>query len=318
MRRRLKVGFVLAAVLVATGALAQTTDLLKPNLVSVGGRRMNLQCLGRGEPAVVFDQGWGGTILDWAKIAGPVRDFTRACFYDRAGEGRSDPSDHPATVRNITDDLHALLRAGGVRGPVVLVGHSLGGLYASAYADRFPGEVAGLVLVDPAFAGQNDDPASKALNAAINQRQRKELATCADLARQGHLSRAEPHDCFSSNPPYSPEEIAYLLPAFVKPFRWEALASELGRTDEEFAFTRSWGDMPVTVLTRDRFPATPGESEGARAKGEARWRSGHDELAARSTRGRSIIVANSGHYIQQDQPQAVVDAIRQVVDATKR
>jgi len=317
----LAIGMVGSSAQAQSAMTAGSPELLKPHRIDIGGgRRMNLQCIGRGSPTVVFDQGWGGTILDWAKVQKAVSGLTRACFYDRAGEGWSDPSGRAATVLNVTDDLHALLRRAGVRGPIVLVGHSLGGLYATAYADRFAAQVGGLVLVEPAFAGQDDDPkdpAEQKLEDDLAKRQKDALAACAAAARLGELSPADPHHCFDPKPPFTPAEIGYLLPAYVKPLRWEAMASELGRGDEEFRLARPWGDKPVVVLTRDQFPAAPGQSEAARAAGEALWRHGHDQLAARTSRGRSVTVRGAGHYIQQDQPQAVIDAIREVVDEVR-
>jgi pimeloyl-ACP methyl ester carboxylesterase len=277
---------------------------------------MNLQCVGKGAPTVIFSQGWGGTILDWAKVQPTVSGFTRACFYDRAGEGYSDPANRPATPQNVTDDLHALLHAARISGPVVLVGHSLGGLYVTLYADRFLDEVSGLVLVDSSFSGQDDVPETDAEKAALDaalKGQAHAVAACTAHARAGELSLADPHHCFEAKPPFSAAEIAYLLPAYLKPFRWEAMASEQGHLDEERPFARPWGDRPVIALTRDHFPAAPGQSEASCQANADHWKEGHDQLAARSSRGSSIVVANSNHYIQNDQPQAVAEAIRKVV-----
>jgi pimeloyl-ACP methyl ester carboxylesterase len=201
------------------------------------------------------------------------------------------------------------------------VGHSLGGLYATLYADRFPDEVAGLVLVDPSFAGQDDlasTPEEKAASAAAARKQSDYLAACAEFARRHELSRAEPHHCFDSDIPLPEPQIAYALPAYLKPFRWEAMASELGRTTDERAFARSWGEKPVIVLTHDFSIPNPGETESDRRTRGASVTAGHEALAARSKRGESIIVAHAGHYIQNDQPQAVIDAIRKVVSDVRR
>jgi len=207
----LALGLLGAQTRAQSGMTAGSPELLKPHQVDVGGgRRMNIQCIGSGSPTVVFDQGWGGTVLDWAKVQKAVSGMTRACFYDRAGEGWSDPAVRPATVLNVTDDLHTLLHRANVRDPIVLVGHSLGGVYATVYIDRFPAKVGGLVLVDPAFAGQDDDPksaAEKALEDGLGRRQGEALAACAAFARQGQLSPADPHHCFDSKPPFTPAEI---------------------------------------------------------------------------------------------------------------
>src|ERR1700742_204571 len=141
----------------ATSSANTEREFALKHLVDIGGgRHLNMVCMGTGSPTVVFLQGSGSDITDWRKVREPVAVLTRECFYDRANLGYSDPSDKPTTAENVTDDLHALLRAAGIKTPVVLVGHSLGGLYATYYADKFLPDVAGLVLVDPSFAGQFD------------------------------------------------------------------------------------------------------------------------------------------------------------------
>lgn len=306
---------------------AGSPDMAKRNLVEIGdGRRMNVVCIGKGSPVVVFEYGLGGHILRWQKVQAPVSATTRACFYDRAGYGYSDPSPKPRTADNIVDDLHGLLLKAGVAEPVVLVGASLGGLYATLYADRYPSEVAGLVLVDPSFAGQEVYPQAS----AELQRDQEELAEeereakrCAALARNGKLSESDPHDCFELLPGRTRYEIDYLMDQFCKPFRYESRMSEArafreGTDDsadslEERRAARSFGSMPVIVLTRGASAAPEGVNAEEMKRDEARWLDGHNRLVARSSRGESIIVAGAGHEIELDNPEAVDAAILKVV-----
>jgi alpha/beta hydrolase family protein len=127
----------------------KSSNVLKGTGVDIGGRHLNLVCNGQGDPTVVFLQSLGGGITAWDKVRASVSAFTRTCFYDRAGFGYSDPATQPSSADNETNDLHALLKRAPVKRPIILVGHSLGGLYATLYADKFPDEVGGLVLVDP-------------------------------------------------------------------------------------------------------------------------------------------------------------------------
>lgn len=295
---------------------AGSPKLLEKNLVDVGGRRLNLVCIGKGSPTVVFDQAWAGTILDWQYVQEDVSKLTRACFYDRAGEGYSDAAGRPGTPQYATDDLRALIHRAGLGEPVVLVGHSLGGLNATLYMDRFFDEVAGLVLVDPGFAGQDDVPVPE-VDAAVLARMRTEvldrMSACEALAREGRLSLDESHGCFRRGLPYyTSAEAAHVLPTFQRPERWAALKSQQGQMDTAAPFARRWADKPVIVLTRDKY-AFPTLSADAGRAYEDRWKKGHADLAARSTRGRQTIVPNSRHYIQAEQPAAVVAAIREVL-----
>jgi pimeloyl-ACP methyl ester carboxylesterase len=323
---------LISALLSPVAAIAQTSagspELLGKNLVDIGGgRRMNIVCIGQGSPTIVFDYGMGEHILVWQKVQAPVSAITKACFYDRAGYGFSDPSDGPMTADNVTDDLHALLHAAGITGPLVLVGHSLGGLYATLYTDKFPSQVAGLVLIDPSFAGQ--EPA--AWGADEKQRIKPEFErlltntkACADLARAGKLSQSDSHGCFQLAPVRTPAETAYLMQSFLKPFRYESAISEAeshsalatGRNEdslEEERAARPFGVRPVIVLTGSVYPPDPYETPAMEKAFYDNWKAGHDRLAARSTGGQSIVVSQAGHSIQLDQPQQVIAAMRTVI-----
>ena len=307
---------------------AGTQELIAKNLVDIGGgRRLNMVCTGSGSPTLVFDTGLGGNILNWQKVQVPASQITRACFYDRAGYGYSDPTPDSMTADNITNDLHALLQHAGVSGPVVLVAVSIAGTYATLYTDKFPSQVAGLVLIEPTSAdyGKGWYSAEQLSLAKANDEQgRAHQRACADLARAGKLTAAEPHDCFAFAKGRTPAEIAYLTEVFTKPFRYEALLNEIQSTEsftdqsdedslEEKRVAASFGDRPVVVLTRSNFPPEPNATPADMKKRQDGWKAGHDRLAARSTRGESIVVPNSGHFIMVDQPDAVVDAIRKVV-----
>lgn len=114
-----------------------------------GGRKLHLYCTGAGSPTVVLDAGLGNDWSSWRLVQPRVAAFTRVCAYDRAGLGESDPAPAgPCTSADAVADLHALLGAVGRRGPYVLVGHSSGGHNVRLFAATYPGEVAGLVLVD--------------------------------------------------------------------------------------------------------------------------------------------------------------------------
>jgi len=129
--------------------------------VDIGGRTLNIACSGEGSPAVIIMPGAGGRFggyggYNWRKVQPEIAKLTRVCWYDRAGEGWSDPPPAPPTIASITNDLHELLQRAPVPGPYIPVGHSIGGDFARIYAGRFPAEVAGLALVDSANPDQNE------------------------------------------------------------------------------------------------------------------------------------------------------------------
>jgi pimeloyl-ACP methyl ester carboxylesterase len=189
------------------------------------------------------------------------------------------------------------------------------------------------VLIDPSFAEQDKGETADELakDAASFRENVAQFRACARLARSGAL-RSERHDeCFAFAPERTPREKSFLTYQMVRPARYETMASEAesqhsadGRSDvnsgQEISARRSFGSMPVTVLTAalaaDTITSTP-----ERALAERNWRSwkaGHDALAARSGQGRSLVVPDSGHFIQLDQPSALHSAISEMVKAVRK
>lgn len=325
---------VLLTQLAAAGAVQPQdrgldTRLSAPNFVEVGaGRRLNVFCIGEGSPTVVFEQGGEGNIANWKAVQPAISVVTRTCFYDRASFGYSDPADKAVTALNVTDDLRALLRAQNIDGPVILVGHSIGGFYATVYAGRFPEDVAGLVLVDPGFSGQElwRTPEDRRLDLPQIQRGEQGLLNCAGLARAGALSQETLRNkgCFPVSDQLPPGETRYLLYAVTRPNWYEAEYSQslnfFSRDEDlsvsqgqEVAVRRPFGDLPLEVLSAATPPASSWrDAERSRVAGQ-HWQDGHRRLAERSTRGRWVIVQHAGHFIQLDQPQVVISAIERVI-----
>lgn len=148
--------------LLCAGAVYQWEELrrdrrLNPmpgRLVDVGGYRLHIDCTGEGSPTVVLESGLGATWLAWYRVQPLLAPFTRVCSYDRAGMGWSDASPKPRTAKVIAEELHRLLQNAGIRGPYVLVGHSLGGMYVRLFARLYPEEASALVLVDSSVPHQ--------------------------------------------------------------------------------------------------------------------------------------------------------------------
>src|SRR5262245_52057806 len=116
--------------------------------IGIGGYRLHLNCSGNKGPTVVLIAGAGDFSFDWGLVQPGIAQFARVCSYDRAGFAWSDPGPTPRTMKQEAFELHLLLAAAGIKGPYLLVGHSLGGLIARVYFDQYPQEVAGIVLVD--------------------------------------------------------------------------------------------------------------------------------------------------------------------------
>jgi pimeloyl-ACP methyl ester carboxylesterase len=234
--------------------------------VDIGGRRLHASCTGEGSPTVILEAGFGDASMTWKAVQPAVAEFTRVCSYDRAGYGRSDPDPgtEMRTSRSVVEDLSRLLRAAGVDGPYVLVGHSFGGAYMRLFASRFPQDTVGMVLVDATHEDQFARFEAAGLLEALppaGSRERAEIVTSLDEVRQA---------------------------------LWRA-------------------DVPLVVLSHGRRFPWPGASEEVATRVEAAWLELQRELASRSPRGRLVIAGRSGHYVHIDEPELVIEAIRDVV-----
>ena len=118
-------------------------------LISVGAHRLYIECLGAGSPTVVLDAGGEPHRRAWDRVLNATQAFTRICIYDRAGTGSSENAPVPRTSRQVVDELRTLLVNAGLTGPFILAGHAFGGLNVRLHASHYPGDVAGLVLLNP-------------------------------------------------------------------------------------------------------------------------------------------------------------------------
>ena len=302
------------------------------------GRRINRYCIGQGRVPVVFSSGLSDWSSIWALVQPAIGQRTRACSYDRAGLGYSDPAHRPATPIAAVEDLHALLHRSGTALPAVLVGHSMGGFYAKLYAALYPADVAGLVLVDPAeernFARSADALSTKFGRLAALRYQLQfhtdlaeataSYAECADAARAHEMDPASPlyGRCTDPvRPRLGPAIAAARQSIQVRSAYQSAQASEIANSpymyhgDDDayrsiFAGDHTFGSRPLIVLSRSLFDQ---QDEGETME-HFQDVTLHQQTAALSMRGVHRVVPNTHHNIQIDQPKVVVDAINEVLN----
>src|SRR5215204_4142639 len=283
-------------------------------LVDVGGYSLHLYCTGEPRaPTVVMDSGLGGTVLDWQLVQPEVAEFARVCTYDRAAMGWSERGAQPRTSQQFVEELHALLTNAGVEGPYVLVGHSLGGVNVQLYASQYPDEVAGMVLVDSALTDLDVLPLSESLQPSPVL-----LKTLAPIG----VTRL-PYTLWGETPGNTSPDLEDEQAAITSHAKdiYE-VADELSLLEESFkqqlAATVSLGDKPLIVLTAGplQLAGTGLSEEQIEQMDEAHTRT-QAVLTQGSQNSEQIIAEDSGHYIQVEQPDFVIDAIRQVVEAAR-
>jgi pimeloyl-ACP methyl ester carboxylesterase len=325
------------------GTVAPEVYLHPQRLVAVeGARRINLYCEGTGSPTVVFDAGAGENMMVWRHVQGRIATVTRACAYDRAGYGFSDSATRASDAKNTADDLHRLLSAAGIATPIVYVGHSAAGLYGALLVAEHPRDVAGVVLVDPAFA-HSEQRTMAAFTPADRAKMRSAYAgvldfirDCLARANRGELANPvtkEASACVDTRG-YRDDidetlrkEMARqnaqpkLLTAALSEYGsiWPVAESTTVDDRELDAEPVGFGDRPLVVLIHDgaNDPPPPGFSAGQRAAMEKARVAALFTLAQTSTHGTHIVVEKTSHHIQFDQPQAVIDAVRRVVEAVR-
>ena len=260
-------------------------------LVSIGTHSLHIRCQGQGSQTVVIDTGVGDTLERWETLQSEIAEFAHVCTYDRAGYGSSEPGPLPRHSQRLADELQQLLGNAGIQGPYLLVGHSLGGLTMQVFADRYPNQVAGLILLDPSPRRFITGQAFPELYQMLED-QARELQNLADAAHQ-------------SNDPEAQAQANYL----------EAIAFEhtalIVESASQVAAIESFGDIPLVVIGSG-IPNPAFGSDGAAF--QKFWIEQNQELADKSTNGRFVLAEKSSHYIHEDAPDLVLDAIREMME----
>jgi pimeloyl-ACP methyl ester carboxylesterase len=296
--------------------MAQPREPMPPGqLVDIGGRRLHLNCAGSGSPTMIVENGGGGFSVEWALVQPAVAKFTRICTYDRAGYAWSDRGPVDDGIEQIMDDLNLLLRAARISPPYILVGQSLGCLYARAYQRRFPEQVAGLVFVD----GTHDEDVRMVMNG-------KREPLCL-LSREQLPAAHEQY--LRSVPALKPGRADAppldRLPKVLREARqwaFEKIVREVGWLPNTLTAAESWreefsalrrqrlsvphplGDLPLRVLEREKDSTET-------------WHAQQVQLAGLSAAATLTKAEGSGHMIHLERPDLIVETIRDLISEVR-
>ena len=292
-------------------------------LIDVGGHRLHVTCNGTGRPPVVLEAGIAASSLSWAAVVPSIAAFTRVCTYDRAGLAWSDVPSCARTFDRIVGELATVIARVVPHERCILVGHSFGSFIVRAYAARYPDDVVGLVLVDPAVEWLKPDA-----ERAYRLRRAQHLARIgAGLARVGI-----PRACLAllmSGAPAAPQrfsrlfgktvaqtlgrlvnEVRKLPPALYpvmqafwsEPKCYNAMAEHLAALERDgaaIAQVMSPPEIPAIVISSGNQPQEYIDAQRL--------------LATASQGGRHVIAARSSHWIQFDEPELVTAAVRELL-----
>jgi pimeloyl-ACP methyl ester carboxylesterase len=265
---------------------------------------MHMVCIGEGSPTVILEAGAGHFSATWARVQPMVAQSTRVCAYDRAGYGWSESGPEPRDAEHIAAELHSLLDQAGIDPPYVLVGHSLGGIYARVYDVHYPGEVDGMALVDATHPDNwmRQGESIQALQTAAN------VSTV--LARIGLMRLFFAGQNFAVPEPHN----AALKADIASAQYWDtqrADAAAMEATTAEGRASGELGDLPLAVVAAGEYPDGPGK--------DIKFSLQH-ELAALSTNSSYQEIAGANHIsLVTNEPYArlVSQAILRVVEAAR-
>jgi pimeloyl-ACP methyl ester carboxylesterase len=324
--RSIAIIILLAIVGVGYQLLGMMTDreqFLPPGeLVDVGDYRLHLYCTGKGSPTVVLDAMGLGWSVYWTKIQPAIAEVTRVCSYDRAGFGWSDTGPLPRTGERMAAELHQLLARGGIGGPYLLVGHSLGGFVARLYRHAHPSEVAGIVLVDAGHEAQfGQEPFQKFAAPGKFVFPIVRGMTAVGLTRLlFSLEKLPP--LFTTQESSVPPDVRPLLRFGWMQSRYFKTMAEEGAALEATGMlavrTGSLGDLPVTVVTASGptwWPDLPPNLDPVAFR--EMWLRLQSQLTTLSTESRQVFADHSSHFVNFDQPEVIVAAVRQMIDRVR-
>lgn len=263
-------------------------------LVSIGSHRLQMHLEGKGAPAVVIDAGITDPLDKLRPLQERLARVTQVVIYNRAGYGQSEPGPLPRHAGREAEELKALLDKASVRGPYVLIGHSLGALNMQVFASKYPADVAGLVLLDPpplSFILGRD---YQDLRGMAEKMTAEWQATADSAAKSTDALEKAKSDFF------------------------RMIASEhremFGETARLVDAVSTFGDLPLVVLAAGKPNPAFGEVAG---EYQNYWVGQSRALAERSTNGKFILAEGASHYLYLDVPDLVAESILSVVDEVR-
>jgi pimeloyl-ACP methyl ester carboxylesterase len=267
-------GACLAALVLPASAQTDTAKTIQTK-IDIGGYALYVNIAGEGSPTVILEAGGGNTSSIWGRVQPEISKITRTFSYDRAGLGKSDKRNLPNTCLTQVQELHTLLKKAEVKEPYIYVANSYGAFLAELFASMYPKEVAGVVFVDG-----TDEKFGEYLSNNLSPEQ-------LDIFKK--MAASSPDGNF--------EEMLISAQQVKEARKQDALRN-----------------MPVIVLTADIGISAKQYANTPMSIAFSQWMNWQQDLVALSDKSKQYIIKGSGHLIHYDKPEAVINAIKKLID----
>jgi pimeloyl-ACP methyl ester carboxylesterase len=322
MKKKLKVtGFVLLVLLIIvslTGSIFEMVSYrnVKANyppdgeMIHVGDREIHVNIKGNQTdlPPVVIETGTGNWSYDWSQFQEELSKYTQVLTYDRAGYGWSDPPSNGFSLDTTITDLNTILKETKIDTPVILIGHSVGGVYARHFTDQYPEKVAGLILVDSRneFFKENAPAYNEKFFSSQDQMYNRILSRLGVIRLFGEMTLAGMPEFISK------EKYAHVQ--YDRPF-FKVLDEEIQQIPENVELLKeieSLNDKPLKIISPEEVESQAvalGFSEQQEDEINEKWINAQEQLTELSTKSDYISVPNTSHAVMYDQPKVIVEAV---------
>jgi pimeloyl-ACP methyl ester carboxylesterase len=266
-------------------------------LVDVGGYRLHLNCTGAGSPTVVLESGFALTARQWEQVQPGIAQFARVCSYDHAGIGWSEPGPLPRTSKKMAEELHVLLEHAGIPGPYVLVAHSYGGMSVRMFAALYPGEVAGVVLVDSVHP-------ERYFGRPIPRSEKWRYWFYRMTAPFG-IPR------FLGRCPIGPPSCKRYVETY------QRMRESTAESAAQVVAAGDLGALPLVVIAHDPQAYTSSDKEQERWPREDTWMRRQRDLTRLSSNASLVLARGTSHQVPTEKPQIVIDAVAKIVASAR-
>jgi pimeloyl-ACP methyl ester carboxylesterase len=277
---------------------------------TIDGRRMHIDCTGKGSPTVILESGIGDDWLIWQAVQPELSEVSRVCSYDRFGLGWSEPSSGPRDAVSVARQLHTLLILAHIEGPLLLVGHSGGGLYVRAFAAIYPNNVVGLVLVD-ATSTKLFQAIPGAVETASQRRTRHREARWRAFEEAIGWTRLTGGCGPDVPPPLNRFAVLDAAEECRSTYETSSIAErdEMQRSAEEVDNLACCARLPILIISQDPDRDQPGW--GPQNMADKRlWGDLQEQMTSLSPCARRIIAKSSGHHVMVDRPEVIVRNVK--------